>query len=469
MGAWKGCGCAAAVLVLLEIQSAIAAQYSVIDLGILPSFNSSSPSYLSMGEGIDDANQAAGDSNIYVNNVGVTHGFFWDSGSLSDLSSPSSSANFFVHGMGPSGQVVGENGTGSAFVWTKTAGFTNLTNLGGTTGAAFGMNSLGDVVGTDTEGSLVYGVVWKSGGNPITLSPVNSMFFASGQAINASRTIAGFSFGPSSDVATIWVYDTGTGNWVGQSLGTLGGTGSDAYAVNTAGDVVGNAERAGGHGIGAFIWHPSDTSLTDLDPTEAFGLNTFAKGINDNNEVVGSIAGGGAFVWTSTSGIRDLQTLIDPASPFSFTDATDVNNNGWIVGTATDSSDHFSHAVLLEPTPQFLPGDFNLDGHVDAADISAALKALTNLSQYQSDHSLSAGDLETVGDVNGDGKITNADIQALIHTLQSGGGSVIAVPEPSAWLLLWLGVVGFLALFRWSKFCRTWLMPFLVYKPVASG
>jgi hypothetical protein len=428
---------------VLAVRSTRAADYEVVDLGILPSFNSTSPSYGSMGMGIDDAGQATGQSNIYVNNAGKTHGFFWASGTLSDIDAPSSTANVFVNGMGPSGQVVGANGTGFAFVWTQGSGFTNLPNLGGTTGSAFGINSLGDAVGTDTEGSLVYGVAWKSGASaPTELTPVNSMFYASGQAIDSSRTIAGISFGPSSDMATIWNYISGTGTWTGQALGTLGGTGSDAYDINTAGDAVGNATRSGGHGIGAFIWHPGDSSLTDLDPTRAFGLNTFATGINDNNEVVGSIAGGGAFVWDSVNGIRNLQTLIDPASPFTLTDAKDVNDNGWIIGTATDSNNGFSYAVILEPTSQLLLGDFNRDGHVNAADVLAMEQSLTNLPGYETAKGLTNSQLLAIGDINGDGVVNNADLQALLNLLKSGGGSTDPVPEPSSLLLLALGGIG---------------------------
>ncbi len=71
-----------------------------------------------------------------------------------------------------------------------------------------------------------------------------------------------------------------------------------------------------------------------------------------------------------------------------------------------------------------LAGDVNLDGHVDAADIDAMMQALTDTATYQSMNNLSSPDTTLILDANGDGAITNADLQFLLNRLLAGGGSI---------------------------------------------
>jgi hypothetical protein len=99
-----------------------------------------------------------------------------------------------------------------------------------------------------------------------------------------------------------------------------------------------------------------------------------------------------------------------------------------------------------------LPGDLSDDGHVNVADISALMAALTNLSAYQSTNNLTAPQLLQIADLTGDNLVTNVDLQRLIVNLANsggtGGGSVTAVPEPMTISLLAIGATAALPLAR---------------------
>jgi hypothetical protein len=76
-----------------------------------------------------------------------------------------------------------------------------------------------------------------------------------------------------------------------------------------------------------------------------------------------------------------------------------------------------------------VPGDFNFDGHVNSADISAMLTALTDVRTFKSTYGVSDLGMLAIGDINHDGSVTNTDIQALLNSLIGGGGSGVSAVE----------------------------------------
>ena len=94
--------------------------------------------------------------------------------------------------------------------------------------------------------------------------------------------------------------------------------------------------------------------------------------------------------------------------------------------TANNSVGSNSATFSFQVGPSLVPGDWNQDGKFDENDLPAMLAATANLAAYQARTGLTDAQLLTVGDANGDGKISNADIQGLIDEIiaaASGAGS----------------------------------------------
>ena len=77
----------------------------------------------------------------------------------------------------------------------------------------------------------------------------------------------------------------------------------------------------------------------------------------------------------------------------------------------------------VNPGPVYKRGDLTLDGHVNAADLTAMVSALANPATYETSHSLTNDSLFAIGDMDADGHFTNLDLQGMITFLQSGQGS----------------------------------------------
>jgi len=135
-----------------------------------------------------------------------------------------------------------------------------------------------------------------------------------------------------------------------KDLGTLGGSNSWAYGINTSGQVVGYSDTSSGE-YHAFLYDESATlKLQDLG---TLGGNSAAWDVNDSSQVVGysytSAGAKHAFLKESGQPMIDLNTLIPADSGWTIRDAKAINNEGQIAATG-DKEGVGQHALLLSPT-----------------------------------------------------------------------------------------------------------------------
>jgi probable HAF family extracellular repeat protein len=119
----------------------------------------------------------------------------------------------------------------------------DLGTLGGSRSVAYAINPRGDVVGSSTIATGVeHAVLWPAGGDDIIdLGTLGAQSVATG--INASRQIVGYFSGPPSGGAFLWQNGVMT-ELPGVLLEIPGEPlppgSAHAYAINAAGDVVGD-------------------------------------------------------------------------------------------------------------------------------------------------------------------------------------------------------------------------------------
>jgi len=225
-------------------------------------------------------------------------------------------------GINASGVVVGYNTT---FPSADFRGFIVangvLTDLGVNTRAT-GINDAGSVVGNAFPRAFI-----RSPAGVVTLIGPAAGATTIATAINASGVVVGYTEGLNRRAFSYL-------NGALTDLGALpGGTNSYAFGVNAAGVVVGQSNESTNRQLHAAIF--SSGNVIDIDPTGAGALGSAALGINASGVVVGQNSAGRAFVYTPTTGLVDLNTIVTnlAASGFaSLNAATAINDAGQIVG-----------------------------------------------------------------------------------------------------------------------------------------
>jgi probable HAF family extracellular repeat protein len=312
-----------------------------------------------------------------------------------------------AHGLNDSGQVVGEYyGTQGIHAYIYSNG--NMTDLGALPAPfdkysdAAGISAAGVVVGTavssDLSGIPTTAFLY-SGGTMSDLVIFDSPNISNAQAmaINASGKAVGFSTTAS---GATHAFVGSQGNFV--DIGTLGGSFSIAFGINSNGDVVGKSAIAGDVAQHAFLYQNNTifdigtlggnlgeaeavndadqitgySNLADDSTIHAFlyskgsmsDLGTMpgddqslGLGINEKGNVVGfslSTLTGRERAFIYSNGVMtDLNSLVSPSAGWRLFSATAINNSGQIVGFG-EAPDGYIQAFLLNPLPE--PNPFTL-------------------------------------------------------------------------------------------------------------
>ncbi|MFZ6872230.1 hypothetical protein ACO0LF_09215 [Undibacterium sp. Di27W] len=371
-----------------------------------------------------------------------TVGFYNPSYVFADLSTFGGDYSY-VSAINNSGQMIGSDtkneGAGArhsitqttyAVIWDNSYYVPKTTLLSDVNSHAYGINDQAIVVGSsvmDVDGhSQIIATTWKNGEAHYLASLSNGQYKSIAKAINEQGVIVGESF--TGDTwqdhhASMWT-DTGV-----IDLGTLGGKDSEALAINNSGVVVGRASGAAAEDyIHPVMWkdgkiinlspahHGTASSINDngviagsifddemdAHPTlwinqkeiamqSSAGSYCYASAINNKNQVVGSeIAANGQFnalLWnTLDSAPIDLNQYLDQSqrdAGWRLTNATDINEQGWIVGMARNINTYDSHAFLL--TAQGITG---LQG---AAPVQATVVAAATEVQHEASADIWSG------------------------------------------------------------------------------
>lgn len=288
------------------------------------------------------------------------------SGALDELTLESSEQSASAYGINNGGTIAGEAATGNGpqgVLWKVTGGNTALPgNLYGSFDWAVAVNDGGTVLGQYEDsgypGSAAF--VWTPPGYAQTHLPgpecdYCNRLYITANGINNSGTAVGSALSVIYNKSGVLVSGGLLAmEWQGGTVTSLGGlqgsNSSEAYGINSGGDVVGDSGVGPAEGAPTHAFLYSHGVMTDLG-TVPGDVDSTAYAINDKGEIVGysvDAAGNGRAFLYDKGAMYDLKTVIDASDPLAayvtLEEAVSISQNGYIAVNGADSRDSGENA-----------------------------------------------------------------------------------------------------------------------------
>ena len=206
---------------------------------------------------------------------------------------------------------------------------------GGGISVGYGVNNLGQVTGsaTDGGGSDQAFLSAPKGGALQNIGALTGAPESSGDSVNDNGQVAGVVIAGANSQAFIYQSQD-------NSVTGFGGMFSRGNSINTSGQIAG---EFGGTNTHAFLTGANGSGLTDLGTLG--GINSYGLGVNDSGQVTGySYTMNGhqdAFLFTGGT-LTDIGVL----NSVSFSEGESVNSSGQVAGDFQDSSNGAQHAFV---------------------------------------------------------------------------------------------------------------------------
>ncbi len=156
--------------------------------------------------------------------------------------------------------------------------------------------------------------------------------------VNNAGQVTGYSYTTNDNAQHAFLYSNGSM----ADLGSLGGSYSQGYGINLAGQVTGYSAVANDAALHAFVYQSG--TMTDLGTlggrdSQGYGLNAVGQSTGQANDPSNN---GHAFMYSNGS-MSDLGTL---GGSFSF--GSSINQSGQITGTSNTTGDATAHAFIYQ-------------------------------------------------------------------------------------------------------------------------